>query len=833
MPAAEGGSSPPQQPPLEEQFCSNHTNDGQRHWLFDRSSQIGKQSAWPTWAAVQQDLGKLAKSAPFFLELFAGKAGITEAVHLQGIPVLPPVDIEPCDLNPSPLDLVDVQVWMLIMDIIGRGWVFFLHCGTPCNTFTSARKDDGGPPPLRSLEAPMGLPDLRSADEPLVFLGNLFLERSCEACYVVFLFGGDFTIENPLLSLIWHTHILQALVHDTRALSLDLDQCAFGTPWVKPTRLLSSTELLDDVAVRCPRNHVHAKLKGKVWDPQRQRMVFRTKLAQVYPWALCATIAQAVALVFADPLHHLLPSFALALPAQERKRALGSGKLWSGHRQADTARKALAAGYQLKRGAAKPLLEIEMEPGEAIRWSLMVPHPFTQAAQLDSDLVATIKKVAADPTTTILVRQQALQHWQDQAERLLPVSLAMIARRPDPALRRLLLGTDDPSQATLGSVCHVALYDAMLRSCNSVDTSLPTLLLEGFPIVGPIQCSGRWPPYEKPQKELPVQAALDRAWAIREKIVNRVRGVPVTDNLKKIWDATLEDVEEGSCLGPFKTQSEVGSVLKQEDWIPTQRFEVVQKNKVRGCDSATTNMINQVTVITEKLQLPSTDTNVAALRQLKTVSTGLELKGWALDERKAYRQIALRPDHRKFSVICLKNPESGHPEFFIMVGHSFGLVSAVYNYNRRSAAINEILVKLFGLVAFSFYDDKYGFEPSSTAANARLVAESVHFWLGARFDQKKLQLSDAPTILGVTYNLKDMQLEIKADRKKELVDEIDSVLASNLLDPGSAGKLKGKLMFGASQLWGKVGRAFLRPISVLEDTCFIRICSRNRSGRSP
>ena len=58
-----------------------------------------------------------------------------------------------------------------------------------------------------------------------------------------------------------------------------------------------------------------------------------------------------------------------------------------------------------------------------------------------------------------------------------------------------------------------------------------------------------------------------------------------------------------------------------------------------------------------------------------------------------------------------------------------------------------------------------------------------------------------------------MQLEIKADRKEELSSEIDALLASGLLDPGPAGKLKGKLMLGASQLWGKVGRAFLRVIS--------------------
>eukprot|EP00435_Cladocopium_sp_Y103_P029098 s1930_g7.t1 len=183
-------------------------------------------------------------------------------------------------------------------------------------------------------------------------------------------------------------------------------------------------------------------------------------------------------------------------------------------------------------------------------------------------------------------------------------------------------------------------------------------------------------------------------------------------------------------------------------------------------------MINQVTVITEKLQLPSTDANVAALRRLRQIRPEDDLAGWVLDERKAYRQVAV-----------------------------------------RSAAINEFLVELFGLVAFSFYDDKYGFEPAQLAPSAKWIAESVHHWLGAKFDRKKLQLSSAPTILGVTYNLAKFQLEIKPERKEELTAEIDGILSAGLLDPGSAGKLKGKLMFGASQLWGKVGRAFLRVIS--------------------
>ena len=734
----------------------------------DLSRSLGIQSHWPDWDAVLADVPATVRSGPYFLELFAGKAGLTEAVFLQGVPVMPPVELVPSKLVTTPQDVVDVDFWALLMDLLALGIVFFLHCGTPCNTFTSARKDDGGPPPLRSLAAPMGLADLCFSDRSLVFLGNLFLIRSVEASKVVFENGGDFTIENPLLSLMWHTAVITDLISVTRAVALDLDQCAFGTPWKKPTRLLSSTDLLDKVAVRCPGHSFHEQLSGKVWDPVAQRMVFKTKGAQVYPLAMCATMAQAIKELFLDHWSHLAPSFALVTPAADRKRELGSGKPHRLHRQEATAQKALQAGYQLKRGALKPLLQIELEPGQAIEWTLKLRHPFTVMETLPQDLEKAIHAMADDPHAVVERRKALLAHWHTRAVQLLPLSVQWIQRQPDPALRRLLLGTSDPVQAQMGEVCHIALYAELLKACRSVDQDLPKFLLEGFPIVGPIAPSHPWPDYPKEQKVVEIDTALARAWDLRSEIVKRVASIQISENLKKIWDATLEDVQEGSTLGPFTSEDQITQLLDCNDWIPTQRFEVVQKNKVRGCDSATTNMINQITVISEKLQLPSTDTNVAALRKLKTLLPEEKLMGWVLDERKAYRQVAVRPDQRKFSVICLKDPSSDKPAFFVMVGHSFGLVSAVYNYNRRSAAINEFLVSIFGLVAFSFYDDKYGFETEALAPSARHTAECVHFWLGARFDQKKLQLSCSPTILGVTYNLVLMQLEIKEDRRKRI-----------------------------------------------------------------
>lgn len=139
---------------------------------------------------------------------------------------------------------------------------------------------------------------------------------------------------------------------------------------------------------------------------------------------------------------------------------------------------------------------------------------------------------------------------------------------------------------------------------------------------------------------------------------------------------------------------------------------------------------------------------------------------WQDGSWKAYRQVPIEPGHRRWSVIALKQPCSGKVAFFIMVGHSFGLVSAVYNYNRRSAEITDKLRRIFCVAAFDFCDDKYGFEPEDTANSAFTAAQAVHLWLGAQFDQKKLKRTSAPTILGATYDLKDTQLLIKESRNR-------------------------------------------------------------------
>ena len=157
----------------------------------------------------------------------------------------------------------------------------------------------------------------------------------------------------------------------------------------------------------------------------------------------------------------------------------------------------------------------------------------------------------------------------------------------------------------------------------------------------------------------------------------------------------MQDCKEGFSIGPFHSEQEVSALLGCQDWIPTERFPRVQPDKVRAINSATDRLVNPGAQIKEDLQLTSTDEAVAVIRKWLDLARKelkpTKLMGWVLDEAEAYRQIGIRPELRKYAVVVTKCPDTNRPAFVIMIGHSFGVVAAVYNYNRRSAVINDVL----------------------------------------------------------------------------------------------------------------------------------------------
>ena len=268
------------------------------------------------------------------------------------------------------------------------------------------------------------------------------------------------------------------LCRECRAFPIDLDQCVFGAPSKKPTRLVVTHQSFLPVQQWCQGGHPHVRLKGKVWSEFFQRWVYRTKLAQEYPWQLCQAMAEAIVQLWRSAFVHLQASFALQGDLAQRKRSVGFSKPWKQHRQERSALMAQSAGYQLKRGALKPLLAVESTPGEAIEWVMKIPHPFSEDVGLDPMLVRNISQVTGNAHLVVSHRYKLLEHGQKVAEQGLLRSDAKLKQVQDPALRRLLRGAPDGTPACLGTTCNVELCRIFLEAVHSPE--LPDFLIHGW-----------------------------------------------------------------------------------------------------------------------------------------------------------------------------------------------------------------------------------------------------------------------------------------------------------------------------------------------------------------
>ena len=139
----------------------------------------------------------------------------------------------------------------------------------------------------------------------------------------------------------------------------------------------------------------------------------------------------------------------------------------------------------------------------------------------------------------------------------------------------------------------------------------------------------------------------------------------------------------------------------------------------------------------------------------------------AIHQHSAYTAVTIKAEHSCTNAahferrVTVQGVRGGKKiGFFIMIGHSFGLISAVYNYNRRSAILNEILNKIFNVPATFYYDDKFGIETEMTIRTADACVANLHKIAGCDYDDSKRYVGATPTILGVTYDLVKLLLQI-------------------------------------------------------------------------
>ena len=188
-----------------------------------------------------------------------------------------------------------------------------------------------------------------------------------------------------------------------------------------------------------------------------------------------------------------------------------------------------------------------------------------------------------------------------------------------------------------------------------------------------------------------------------------------------------------------------------------------------------------------------------------------------LDLASAYKQFAIHPSCRKYSIVALKRPGTNAVQCFEGLVLPFGSTASVVHFNRVSKLLHSIGFRL-NLLWGSFYDDFPILSQRCLADTTLECAISLLKLLGFAFSEHKLKpFADRATVLGVEVDLAGVATDdVKVRNKPGRVEEID-VAVQSLLEKGTAtasecSKIIGRLQYADSQVMGRTGRLALAEL---------------------
>ena len=228
-----------------------------------------------------------------FLEIFSGSGRLASAVGKTcGWPCL----LWDITLGDD-YDLTKRCNQWKILEWVRSGLVRAGHLGTPCNSFSRARDQPGGPPPLRSDMQPLGLPNLKPHDAKKVHLGNILMRFSVRLMILACVLNLPFTLENPRRSRLWICPPMTAFLRRRNVQVGLVDYCMFGMPWKKATQLVGVPVCFEQFSsYRCIGSKRGCCLRtGKAHLPlagQTSSGVWLTKQAEPYPFKFCQLLAR-------------------------------------------------------------------------------------------------------------------------------------------------------------------------------------------------------------------------------------------------------------------------------------------------------------------------------------------------------------------------------------------------------------------------------------------------------------------------------------------------------------------------------------------------------------
>ena len=359
------------------------------------------------------------------------------------------------------------------------------------------------------------------------------------------------------------------------------------------------------------------------------------------------------------------------------------------------------------------------------------------------------------------------------------------------------------------------LFDRLLKDSMHGDECLPQDLRSGFDLTGNLPASNVFRPLFRPASV--ACADLRKVSDLtRDAMVKAISGTGDSELDNALMEATHKEVAKA----PVDLAD-----LPQGATI-TRRFAVKQKNKVRPIDDCKASGINSSVTQSEQVSIHSID-HIAAMigmwircNEETGCSRGLTAKTWDLAD--AYKQVPLSDTaYRLDSYLGVFDPVSCEGKVFRQRVLPFGSIASVTAFLRLSNALWALGSRLLSLKWSCYFDDFLSLSESSLERHTDMIISMLFSLLGWKLSEHKLIPYDSVCkVLGVQLDLREVSLGtalvVNTDERIDeliLMQSLDEALKSGVLSRKDTERLRGRLQFASSQIFGRMMRWRVKVLS--------------------
>ena len=616
----------------------------------------------------------------------------------------------------------------------------------------------------------------------------------------------------------WQTTPFQELFSTMQCLSTELHHCMFGSSRRKLTRLIHNISSFHHLHQLCDNSHEH-----EPWG-QKPDGSWATAEETAYPWPLARSIAAQVLLQLQDlGVECHPPSFAeqeatlqamrAATNIQPRKNLpslvpefkevttqADSASLPSRARKLSTPKR----GYVASAPKGQVTIGIHFSPEEFIQEALSLRHPTEQQSLFPKEVRENVAHLSARTVHQVAIeRTEQIRKWTAFA-----------------------IDIDKEERAAKSNLSHriadvlkdkrLKLLDNLIKDSGHEDLTLVDDLTRGFDLTGALPRSGvfsqKFRPASMTCEDLRKVSELSRSVVIESL---QSSGDPELD--RGLFEATMKEVEKGFLEGPVcRSSLPPGSTL-------TKRFPVKQKNKVRPMDDYKASLVNFAVTQNEGVTIHTID-HIASMTACWMKSGHLSLedplvaKCWDLSD--AYKQVPLSDNAFELdSYLAVYDPSSKDAKIFKQRVLPFGSIASVTAFLRVSLAIWKIGSSLLKLMWSAYFDDFLCLSRESESKHVDFCVSSIFSLLGWKVSTHKLlPFSSICKVLGVQLDLRQSGDSLRlvsntTERVEELVQDIDNILSAGTLPKAEGERLRGRLQFASTQVFGRKLKRLLKVLS--------------------